>query len=70
MHAVLLSAKHRNDYCISTSLFPSSLHHHCLQILYTTNFLREKVFFISCELQSILLYNYGRLFLKFQRDYS
>ena len=22
-------------------LFPSFLHHHCLQILYTTNFLRE-----------------------------
>ena len=28
-------------------LFPSFLHHHCLQILYTTNFLRENVF-ISC----------------------
>ena len=28
-------------------LFPSILQHHCLQILYTTNFLRENVF-ISC----------------------
>ena len=28
-------------------LFPSFLHHHCVQILYTTNFLRENVF-ISC----------------------
>ena len=27
-------------------LFPSFLHHHCLQILYTTNFLRENVFYI------------------------
>ena len=25
-------------------LFPFFLHHHCLQILYTTNFLRENVF--------------------------
>ena len=27
-------------------LFPFFLHHHCLQILYTTNFLRENVFYI------------------------
>ena len=27
-------------------LFPFFLHHHCLQILYTTNFLREDVFYI------------------------
>ena len=43
MHAVLLSAKYGNNYCISTPLFPSFLHPHCLQILYTTNFLRENV---------------------------
>ena len=30
-------------------LFPSFLHHHCLQILYTTNFLRECFY---------ILYNY------------
>ena len=27
-------------------LFPYFLHHHCFQILYTTNFLRENVFYI------------------------
>ena len=27
-------------------LFPFFLHHHCLQILYNTNFLRENVFYI------------------------
>ena len=27
-------------------LFPFFLQHHCLQILYTTNFLRENVFYI------------------------
>ena len=27
-------------------LFSSFLHHHCLQILYTTNFLTENVFYI------------------------
>ena len=27
-------------------LFPFVLHHHCLQILYTPNFLRENVFYI------------------------
>ena len=26
-------------------LFPFFLHHHCLQILYNTNFLRENVFY-------------------------
>ena len=31
---------------IVAPLFPSFLHHHCLQILYTTNFLRENVFYI------------------------
>ena len=34
----------RNNYCISTP--PSFLHHHCLQFLYTTNFLGENVFYI------------------------
>ena len=30
-------------------LFPSFLHHHCLQILYTTNVLMQReCFFISC----------------------
>ena len=44
------SAKYRTIQNICTivdPLFPSFLHHHCLQILYTTNFLRENVF-ISC----------------------
>ena len=41
-----LSAKYRNNYCISNPLFPSFLHHHCLQILYATNFLRENVFYV------------------------
>ena len=27
-------------------LFPFFLHHHCLQILYTTNLLKENVFYI------------------------
>ena len=31
---------------IVNPLFPFFLHHHCLQILYTTNFLRENVFYI------------------------
>ena len=29
-------------------LFPSFLHHYCLQILYTTNFLIENVFIYTC----------------------
>ena len=45
MHYIYV-AKYRNNYCISTPLFPSFLHHHCLQILYTTNFLRVNVFYI------------------------
>ena len=43
-------AKYRtmNKICtIVDPLFPSFLYHHCLQIVYTTNFLRENLF-ISC----------------------
>ena len=42
---------------IVAPLFPSFLHHHCLQILYTTNFLRENVFYIlsSYDLCHIIL---------------
>ena len=31
---------------IESYLFPSFLHHHCLQILYATNFLIENVFYL------------------------
>ena len=31
-------------------LFPSFLHHHCLQILYATNFLIENVFYLLVSL--------------------
>ena len=34
----------KKNCTIVDPLFPSFLHHHCLQILYTTNFLRENVF--------------------------
>ena len=33
-------------YFISNPLFPSFLHHHCHQILYTSSFLREDVFYV------------------------
>ena len=37
-------------------LFSFFLHHHCLQILYTTNFLRENVFYIHFLISDYCVY--------------
>ena len=50
LHAVLLSAKYRNNYCISTPLFPSFLHHRTIAFKsYIPLTFSERMFFISCK---------------------
>ena len=57
LEIILLASYALVHHTIVDLLFPSFLHHHCLQILYTTNFLRENVF-ISCLIIIIFISDY------------
>ena len=59
MHVICVLNKYRTITfsLIIRPLFPSFLHHHCLQILYATNFLIENVF-IYLSIQSLLILGY------------
>ena len=51
---VVVAKNKTMNFCIIVDhLFPSFLHHHCLQILHATNFLRENIYiFLSCILHN------------------
>ena len=44
----------KKNCVIVAPLFPSFLHHHCLQILYTTTFLRENVFLYLVKIKLVM----------------